>query len=86
MKRYIFCYKNYPLGQLQYDEIKGIGNFTYVYSSDTSSIVDKKPETVIRILEEIHDDAIDIKTIGEFEKYVKLEYGDFHFIQMKGYE
>ena len=86
MKRYIFLCEDYPLGQLQYDEIKGVGNFTYCYTSDASLRVDKKPETVITILEEIRNDAMDIKTIDEFEKYVKIEYGDFHFIPMKGYE
>ena len=86
MKRYIFSYKNYPLGQLQYDEEKGIGKFTYVYSSEAPLMVNKKPEIVIEVLEEIRNDAMDIKTIGEFERYVRMKYGDFHFTPMKGYE
>lgn len=86
MKRYIFCYKDYPLGQLQFDEMKGIGNFTYCYTSSAPSMVDKKPGIVITILEEIRGDAMDIKTIGEFNQYVKMEFGDFHFVPMEGYE
>ena len=49
-------------------------------------MVNKKPEIVVEVLEEIRNDAMDIKTIGEFERYVRMEYGDFHFIPMKGYE
>ncbi len=86
MKRYIFCYKDYPLGQLQFDETKGIGNFTYCYTSSAPLMVDRRPEVVITILEEVRNDAIDIKTIGEFERYVRMEYGNFHFVPMKGYE
>ena len=86
MKRYIFCYKNYPLGQIQFDEEKGEGQFTYIYTSTAPLQVDKKPEIVLTLLEEIRYDAMDIKTIGEFKKYVKMEYGNFHFIPLKGYE
>ena len=86
MKRYLFLYENYPLGQIQYDELKGIGSFIYVYSSDAPSFVKVKPETVVTLLEEIRNDAMDIKTIGEFERYVNSPFGNFHFEAIKGYE
>ena len=86
MKRYVFCYDDYPLGQIQFDEEKGIGKFTYVYSSSAPEFVKIKPETVVTLLEEIRYDAQNIKTIGEFEKYIKFPFGKFHYVALKGYE
>ena len=86
LKRYLFLYEDYPLGQIQYDELKGIGKFTYIYSSDAPLLVKVKPETVVTLLEEIRNDAMDMKTIGEFERYVNSSFGNFHFKAVKGYE
>ena len=86
MKRYIFCYDKYPLGQITFDEERGKGEFFYTFTSSASENVAVKPETTIMLLEEIRYDAMDIKTIGEFERYVKTGVGKFHFVPMKGYE
>ena len=71
---------------MQFDEEKSEGRFTYVYTSSTPSRVDKKPEIVLTLLEEIRHDAMDFKTKGEFDSYVRMKYGDFHFIPLEGYE
>lgn len=86
MKRYVFYYEDYPLGQIQFDEEKGIGKFTYVYSSDAPRFVKVRPETVIMLLEDIRYDAMDMKTIGEFYEYVKTKFGKFHYKPLIGYE
>lgn len=86
MKRYVFLYEDYPLGQIEFDEEKGIGKFTYCFTSYAPEFVKVKPETVIMLLEDIRYDAMDIKTIGEFERYVSARYGNFHYEALKGYE
>jgi len=87
LKRYVFCFEDYPLGQIQFDEEKGIGNFTYVVVPDAWLFIKTvKPSTVIMLLEEIREDAKGIKTIGEFKKYINSNFGNFHFVPLKGYE
>ena len=86
LKRYVFYYKDYPLGQMQFDEEKSEGQFTYVYTSSAPLRVDRKPEIVITLLEEIRHDAMDFKTEGEFNDYMRTKLGDFHFVPLKGYE
>ena len=48
--------------------------------------VNVKPSTIIMLLEEIRDDAVNIKTIGEFQRYVGSNFGKFKFEPLKGYE
>ena len=86
MKRYLFLCEDFPLGQIQFDEEKGVGNFTYCLTSAASEFVDVKPSTIVTLLEEIRDDAVNIKTIGEFQRYVSSNFGKFKFEPLKGYE
>ena len=48
--------------------------------------MDRKPEIVITLLEEIRHDAMDFKTEGEFNDYMRTRLGDFHFVPLEGYE
>jgi len=86
LKRYVFCYDNYPLGQLQFNEVENECEFTYCYTSYAPDHVKVRPETVITFLEGIRCDAKEIKTIDEFETYVRSNFGKFHYFPLKGYE
>ena len=86
MKKYIFYYEDCPLGAIEFDEVKGVGRFVYNYTSSIPQLVPIKPATVITLLEDIRYDAMDIKTVGEFERYVATKYGNFHYKAMKGFE
>ena len=86
MKRYIFLCEDYPLGQFQFDEEKGVGEFTYVYSSSAPQVISVNPSSVITLLEDVRAEAMNIKTIGQFNSYVNSKFGKLRFEPMKGYE
>ena len=86
MHRYLFLFEDYPLGQIQFDEKKGDGSFSYCLTSAASDFINIKPSAVIELLEEIRVEASSIKTIGEFQRYVASSFGRFSFKPLKGYE
>lgn len=83
MKKYAFCYKNYQLGLIEFDEEKGSGQFTYSYTSDTAQKVPIHPETVITILEEIRYDIASMKFASELKQYVRPSFGKFYFKEIE---
>ena len=83
LKHYAFCYKDYQLGQIDFDEEKGVGQFTYCYTSDTAQQVPVHPETVIIILEEIRYDVSTMKFVNELYQYVRPSFGKFCFKEIK---
>ena len=86
MKKYIFLCEGYPLGWLQFDEERGIGEFTYSYNSYTAQSVKVKPSLVVTLLEEVRADAADLKTVGQFYEYVKHNFGKFYFEPLENYK
>ena len=79
LKQYAFCYKDYQLGLIEFDEEKGSGQFTYSYTSDTAQKVPVHADTVVNILEEIRYDISTMKFVSELEQYVRPSFGKFCF-------
>lgn len=86
LKRYLFLCEDFPLGQIQFDEEKGVGTFTYCLTSAASDFINIRPSTIIMLLEEVRDDAAGLKTTGQFYDYIGSNFGKFKFEPLKGYE